>query len=165
MSTAVATNDTRLYAMVQVLLDYNNVNYFLRGPCRDVIRRTVRSTEWSCWLQFPSVQLSEVTRSSWILREFSWKTACEEKTKRLGWNGPHSGPQLVELSSDKSSARRLWQEELTAGRCTFGSVKSVARKRLVHTVIDCVCQWSVVCSYERCTHAADKSNIEFKHRL
>jgi hypothetical protein len=36
---------------------------------------------------------------------FSWKSACEEKTRTLEWNGRQTGTQLSELSVGKSSAQ------------------------------------------------------------
>jgi hypothetical protein len=43
--------------------------------------------KWSSWLVCERVQLSVV----------SWKSACEEKTMRLVWNGRQPGTQSVEF--------------------------------------------------------------------
>jgi hypothetical protein len=93
---------------------------------------------WSCQ-QFSWVKWHEV--AGWWVREFScqfsWKSACEEKTRRLVWNGRQPGTQLVELSVDKGSARlavkkRTWEQEAEGSP----SVEAITRKQLVETVID-----------------------------
>jgi hypothetical protein len=50
----------------------------------------------SCWLrscqQFSWVKWQEVA-GGWV-REFSWKLACENQTRRLAWNGCQPGTQF-----------------------------------------------------------------------
>jgi hypothetical protein len=56
--------------------------------------------------QLPAIQLREVTWSSWLVSSLvSWKSACEEKTRRLVWNGCQPGTQLPGLLVDKSSVQ------------------------------------------------------------
>jgi hypothetical protein len=53
---------------------------------------------------------SEDLKAGWV--QFIWKSACEEKTRRLVWNGRQPGTQLVELLVGKSFARMcLWKED------------------------------------------------------
>jgi hypothetical protein len=64
-------------------------------------------------------------------------SACEEKTRRLVWNGRQPGTQLVELSVDiefptGDCDKRTWARENEESL----SVEAVARKRLVETVTD-----------------------------
>jgi hypothetical protein len=66
---------------------------------------------WLLLQELSSIQLSEVTWSSWLVSErvqlsiVSWKSSCEEKARRLVWNCLQPGNQLVKLTVDKSSAR------------------------------------------------------------
>jgi hypothetical protein len=119
-----------------------------------------------------SVEWSDVKYlvGEWESSVVSWKSVCEEKTRRLVWNGRQIGTQLVELTVDKSSAQQLWQEELSAGRWRI----SLGRSRFQETAsgdcnrlrtLVCVCQWSVKCSSEWCTYVVNKSNIQSIPRL
>jgi hypothetical protein len=66
-----------------------------------------------------------------------WKSACDEKTRRLVCNGRQPGIQLVEFSVDKNSVRTAVTRGPEHGKLTnLHCVKSVARKRLVEDVID-----------------------------
>jgi hypothetical protein len=68
-------------------------------------------------------------------RSVSWKSVCEEKIRRLVSNGRRLWAHLVELSVDKCSARAA----VTRGNEKLKNlhyVKSVAKKRLVETVMD-----------------------------
>jgi hypothetical protein len=105
---------------------------FLCGPCQDVISRTVwskqlvvrcscRQLSWVKWHEVAGERESSVVRyqqfrwvkwrkvAGWWVREFScqfsWKSACEEKTRRLMQNGRQPGTHLAELSVGKNSAQ------------------------------------------------------------
>jgi hypothetical protein len=74
--------------------------------------RTIQ-LQWKrgCFLLVPP-QGYRMRTPGW-LRQFSWKSACEEKTRRLVWNGHQPKTQLFELSIGKSFARvRLWKKTL-----------------------------------------------------
>jgi hypothetical protein len=83
--------------------------------------------------ELSGVQLSEV--AGWWVREFSWKSTCDERTRGLVWNGSQPGTQLVVS----------WQE-LATGGCDKGTwvreteesllLEAVASKRLAEPVID-----------------------------
>jgi hypothetical protein len=109
-------------------------------------------------------------------KDFSWKSACEEKTMRLVWNGRQPGTQLAEVDSWVKLSRKAekrwhyswvdkWQEfrcgVLTSGRWHHhGRWRiSIARSRYQETAsgdcnrlktLVCVYQWSVKCSYKWC---------------
>jgi hypothetical protein len=73
--------------------------------------------------------MSEIVQSSVQL------TACEEKTRRLVRNGRQPGTQLS-LSVDRSFLRVALTRKPERGKLkNLYCVKSVARKRLVETVI------------------------------
>jgi hypothetical protein len=95
--------------------------------------------------------------------QFSWTSACEERTKRLVWNGRQPGTQLVELSVDKSSVRPAVTRRPEWGEAEESpSVEAIDRKRLVETnrlrTLVCMCQWIVKCSAEWCIQVVNKFN-------
>jgi hypothetical protein len=99
--------------------------------CRLVSERVQLSVEWS------DVKLLVDDWESSVEREFNWKSACEEKTRRLVWNGHQPETKLAELSVDKSSARAAVTRGPEHGKLkNLRCAKSVTRKRLVGTVID-----------------------------
>jgi hypothetical protein len=72
-----------------------------------------------------------------------WKSAYEEKTRRMVWNGCHPKNQLVELSVDKEFCmgdcnKRTWAQEESP------LLEAIARKRLVETGDTNLCV-SVIC--------------------
>jgi hypothetical protein len=62
--------------------------------------------------------------------QFSWKSECEEETKRLVWNGRQPGPP-DQLTFDRRSVRYLSTEAEEEPLIT-----SVTKQRLVKTVTD-----------------------------
>jgi hypothetical protein len=117
-----------------------------------------------------TVLLSEVTWSSWLVSErvqlsvVSWKSACEEKTRSLVWNGRQPGTQLIELSVERQFCTgvvtrcpecRRWRISLGRGRCQNTASGDCNRlKTLV-----CALQWSVKCSSRWCTQGVNKSSL------
>jgi hypothetical protein len=102
----------------------------------------MRRTSWSNEIivgkscqQFSKVKWREV--AGWSVREFSWKSTFEEKTRRLVWNGRQPGTQLVHLPVDK----RIWVQEAEES----ASVEAVAKKRIVETE-DTSLYVSVICN-------------------
>jgi hypothetical protein len=102
-------------------------------------------------VQLSAVQLSEV---KWFVGEressvVSWKSGCEEKTRRLVWNGRQPGTPLTVESSSARKAEKRWGyrrvytwQELSCGIFTgqqrvntearvSSLLRSVTRKRLV----------------------------------
>jgi hypothetical protein len=126
----------------------------------------------SCWLK-SAVQLSEVTWSSWLVSEssvVSWMSACEEKTRRLVWNGRQPGTQLVVCQLTRVLYWRLWEEDLIQGSWTI----SIGRSRLQETAsgdcnrlrtLVCVGQWTLKCSSEWCIQVFNKSIHQSTPRL
>jgi hypothetical protein len=96
--------------------------------------------------------------------QFSWKSTCEENTRRLVWNGRQPGTQLVvswQESCTGNCDSMIWVRE--AGKSP--SVEAVDRERLVENVIRlrmrtlvCACQWSLKCGSEWCIQMVNKSN-------
>jgi hypothetical protein len=120
------------------------------------------------------VQLSEVTWSKWLVGErvqlqFSWKSVCEEKTRRLVRNGRQPGTQLVELSVDKEFCKGGCDKRTRVREAEESTLVGAVRKRLEETnglrTLVCVCQWSVNCSSERCIQMFNKYNIQSIPRL
>jgi hypothetical protein len=122
--------------------------------------------------QFSWVKWHEV--AGWWVREFSWKSAYEEKTRRFVWNGHQPGTQLVEGCQLRGSSvwevvkKRavrvwLWQENLSAGSWRISLGRSHCQERVggdcnwLSTLV-CVCQWSVKCSSKWCVQVVNKSN-------
>jgi hypothetical protein len=86
---------------------------------------------WSCQ-QFSCMKWHEV--AGWWVREFSWRSACEEETRRLVWNGCQPETQLVGLSVDKEfckggSERNTWVRKAEESP----SVDAIGWKMLVET--------------------------------
>jgi hypothetical protein len=96
-----------------------------------------RSSKWA-------VQLSEVTWSSWLVRErVQLPVECQPMRRRLrGWCEMASSLGSSQLSRRLTGVLhgRLWQEDLSSGSWRIST--TVARKRLVETVIDWG-HWSV----------------------
>jgi hypothetical protein len=116
-----------------------SMEMFLWCSCRNIISKVSRVPRLS---QLSAVQLNEVTWSSCLVSErvqlsvVSWQSACEEKTRKLLWNGHQPRTQLVEVPVEKVLHGWLWQEDQSAGSWKVPTGKAVARKQLVEIVID-----------------------------
>jgi hypothetical protein len=111
--------------------------------------------------QFNLVKWREV--AGWCVREFSWKSACEEQTRKLVWNG-RQPRTLLDISCQLRDEFCTvgWQENLSArswrislGRSCYQETTSGDCNRL-RTLV-CVYQYSVKCSSKWCTQVVNKS--------
>jgi hypothetical protein len=104
------------------------------------------------WWELSAVQLSEVTWSNWLVSErvqlwaASWKSACEEKTRRLVWNGRQSGTQLVQLSVDSwqdfstgGCAKKTWTRQVEESRLCYISFQETANGNCNKTLVTSLC--------------------------
>jgi hypothetical protein len=113
--------NTRSYATVEVLFFYNSGNgvfYLVRvemlyAGSAEFQSRSFQQFSWAKWCEVTGWWENSVVRR---------KSVCEEKTRKLVWNGRQPGTQLSELSVDKSSAR----EPVTKGP-ERGKLKNLPR--------------------------------------
>jgi hypothetical protein len=95
----------------------------------------------------------------------SWESAVEFQTSKWAVSREMGSAREAEKTAlwvqmwSVNQRATVWPRKLKNLRC----VKSLARKRLVETVIDwghCVCQWNVKCSSEWCIQEVNKSNSQ-----
>jgi hypothetical protein len=148
----IHTCNNRTMGLWNPFLSNGLVNTFLWRRRRD----TTIQLQWKWWCFLLGPSQGCIVRTLGQLRQFSWKSVCEEKTRRLVWNGCQPGTQLVEGcqlrgssvrqavkkrdSCKRASVKRrlsVWYLEcVIQWDCYSSCVKSIARKRLVETVID-----------------------------
>jgi hypothetical protein len=124
---------------------------------QDSLKRRVsccQSCQQLSWVKWREAAGSWVREFSCQLLVVIWKSACEEKTRRLLWNGCQPGAQLVSWQEFSMGGcdKRTWVREAEESPLCYICCQETASGyyNRLRTLV-CVRQWSVKCSSEWCT--------------